>query len=225
MEAKTLQITEASVRIADGRQRRTLLDAVSLSVNAGEIALVRGPSGSGKTTLLGLAALMLAPSSGEVWLQGAPTSRYREAAKAKARRESIGLVFQEFELLPGLTALENVLLPATPLGPTAAHRARALTLLEQFGMAAFADETTQKLSGGERQRVALARALLMSPSLLLLDEPTAHLDAARVSLLVSQLRELARTGIAILACTHDARLAEGVGAATLYELAEGKLSQ
>jgi putative ABC transport system ATP-binding protein len=225
MEAKTLQITEASVRIADGRQRRTLLDAVSLSLDAGEIALVRGPSGSGKTTLLGLAALMLAPSSGEVWLHGAPTSRYRDAAKAKARRESIGLVFQEFELLPGLTALENVLLPAAPLGPTPAHQARALSLLEQFGIAALARNKTQSLSGGERQRLALARALLMSPTLLLLDEPTAHLDAARVSILTAQLRELASTGIAILACTHDARLAEGVGAATLYELAEGKLSQ
>jgi putative ABC transport system ATP-binding protein len=209
-------------RIRDGRERRTVIDSVSFDVDRGEIVILRGPSGSGKTTLLALVGAMLSPTSGEVHLDGEPTSRLRDAHRAAVRRKKVGFVFQDVQLVDTMTAKDNVLLPCVPEGYGTAEVARAAELLERFGVSALAQSRARGLSGGERQRVALARALVRDPPLLLLDEPTAHLDDARAKDLVRDLAALAKEGRALVIATHDVRLTEMPGARVL-DLFEGKL--
>ena len=205
----SLELRQVDKRVRDGRASRMVLRGIDLTLAAGEIALVRGPSGAGKSTLLALAGLLEAPTAGEIWLDGEPTSRLRERVRAHARRFKIGFLFQHPTLLEDCSALDNVLYPAAPLGISAEHRARALTLLERFGVAALRDTQAARLSGGEQQRVSLARALLLQPRVLLCDEPTAHLDAAHNDTFVQLLAELAQTKDdphAVLIATHDERL-------------------
>ena len=209
-------------RIRDGRERRTVIDRVSFDVDRGEIVFLGGPSGSGKTTLLALVGAMLSPTSGEVHLDGEPTSRLRDAHRAAVRRKKVGFVFQDVQLVDTMTARDNVLLPCVPEGYGKVEEARADELLERFGVSALAQSRARGLSGGERQRVALARALVRDPPLLLLDEPTAHLDDARARDLVRDLGALAKEGRALVIATHDVRLTEMTGARVL-ELFEGKL--
>ncbi len=215
-------------RVRDGDKRRVVLDDVSFEVLAGEIVIVRGPSGSGKTTLLAIVGAMLSPTSGEVHLDGEPTSRLRETHRAEIRRKKVGFLFQDLQLLDGLSALRNVLLPRVPDGVTRADEARARALLEQRGLGALADSRAKGLSGGERQRVALCRALLVDPKLLVLDEPTAHLDDAHAGTIAEDLAALARDGRAVLVATHDARIMQGLGPASgakmrVLDLAGGKV--
>ena len=210
-------------RVRDGATRRTVLDDVSFDVKRGELVIVRGPSGSGKTTLLAIVGAMLSPTSGEVHLDGEPTSRLREAHRAEIRRRRVGFVFQDLQLLDGLTALRNVLLPRVPDGVTKADETRARALLEQRGLGKLADSKAKGLSGGERQRVALCRALLNDPSLLVLDEPTAHLDDANAVAIAEELAALAREGRALLVATHDARIAKSAGVSRVLDLAGGKV--
>jgi len=213
-------------RIWDGREKRTVVDDVSFDLARGELVVVRGPSGSGKTTLLAIVGAMLSPSSGEVHLDGEPTSRLREAHRAEVRRRKVGFVFQDLQLVDGLTARENVLLPRVPDGGARPEdERRAAELLERFGMSALADVDAHRLSGGERQRVALARALLNDPPLLVLDEPTAHLDDARATSIVEELQALARGGRAVLVATHDPRLTQRAGVTRILDLVAGKLDR
>ena len=184
-------------RIRDGRDRRTVVEDVSFEVGRGELVVLRGPSGSGKTTLLALVGAMLSPTSGEVFLNGEPTSRLREAHRAQVRRQNVGFLFQDLQLVDDMTALDNVLIPRVPDGVSAADDARARELLARFGAESLAHTRARSLSGGERQRVALARALLCDPPLLLLDEPTAHLDDARVGEIAAELAKLAADGRAL----------------------------
>lgn len=210
-------------RVRDGANRRTVLDDVSFEVLRGELVVLRGPSGSGKTTLLAIVGAMLSPTSGEVQLDGEPTSRLREAHRAEVRRRKVGFVFQDLQLVDGLTALGNVLLPRVPDGVTAADERRARSLLEQRGLGALAQQKARSLSGGERQRVALCRALLNDPTLLVLDEPTAHLDDAHAHAIADELVALASDGRALLVATHDARIAGHAGVTRLLDLAGGKV--
>src|SRR5260370_24139864 len=151
------------------------LNGVSLTVEEGEFSAVMGPSGSGKSTLLNLIAGLDRPTSGSVTVGGSDLGRMGEAALARFRRDHIGFVFQFFHLLPNLTVLENVLIPAQLRSRTSAE-ARGRALLEQLGIAEMANRYPAKLSGGQQQRVAIARALINQPSLLLADEPTGALD-------------------------------------------------
>jgi putative ABC transport system ATP-binding protein len=219
-----LRLQEVTKRVEDGRGRRTVLDGISFQLDAGSSTALRGPSGSGKTTLLAIAGALLAPTSGEVYLDGEATSRLRDRFRAELRREKIGFVFQELSLLPDLSAYENTMLPAVPLGTLAAHRARGAELLERFGVARFSAIPARALSGGERQRVALARALLLRPKLLLLDEPSAHLDDLRTRELLGLLAELAREGTTLLIATHDVRLYGDSCIGHVVSLRDGKLS-
>ena len=210
-------------RIWDGRERRTVLDDVSFDLGRGELVVVRGPSGSGKTTLLAIVGAMLSPSSGEVHLDGESTSRLRESHRAEVRRRKVGFVFQDLQLVDGLTSRENVLLPRIPDGVRPQDEERATMLLERFGLSAMARVDAKSLSGGERQRVALARALINDPPLLVLDEPTAHLDDARATSIAEELADLAADNRAVLVATHDPRLARSAGVTRILDLVAGKL--
>lgn len=223
-DVPALDARAISKRYEDGARRREVVSEVSLVVPRGALWVLRGPSGSGKTTLLGLLGAMITPTSGEVWVCGEALSRLRDHHRTRARRRLVGFVFQELALVPGMTLTENVLLPLVPSGgATAAQRAHAAALLERFGLSAFAETRIERLSGGERQRGAVARALVNEPPVLLLDEPTAHLDAARVTDVVAMLAALRDEGRTIVATTHDPRLAESAAVDRVLDLADGRV--
>ena len=220
-----LAAKDVCTRVSDGRSRREVLKGVSLELHRGQMVLVRGPSGSGKTTLLAILGGMLLPTSGEVWLGGEAISRLRDHQRAEVRRAKIGYLFQDFGLIEGMTVLENVLLPLVPPGRAkgeAVQRARAL--LDQLGMGELASTNVTSLSGGERQRVALARARIAGPEVLLLDEPTAHLDTARARALMADLTTLCDEGTAVLVASHDARIEEATRVDRRLDLVDGVLT-
>ena len=164
---------------------------VSLALEPGRVTALRGPSGSGKTTLLGLIGGLTRPTSGRVRLDGRDISALPERFLTRLRRATFGFVFQQFQLIRGLSALENVMLPATPTGrPYAQVRRHALDLLEGFGLGGRAEAKAQWLSGGEAQRVAIARALINDPAIILADEPTSHLDSTLSTQILAILADL-----------------------------------
>ncbi|MBL8857359.1 MAG: ABC transporter ATP-binding protein [Planctomycetes bacterium] len=197
-------------RMPSGNQVLTILDDVHLSIHPGELVAILGPSGSGKSTLLGLLAGLDRPTSGQVVIDGQRIDALDEDALALLRRAKIGFVFQSFQLLGNLTAMENVLLPLELAG-TARPRERATELLAAVGLTDRAHHYPSQLSGGEQQRVALARAFGPRPSILFADEPTGNLDAAtgeRILALIQDLRAKEKTTLVLV--THDpviARLA------------------
>jgi putative ABC transport system ATP-binding protein len=212
-------------RYEDGPRRREVVRGVTLEVPRGRLCVVSGPSGSGKTTLLGLLGGSIAPTSGEITLCGEPLSRLRDHHRARARRRLVGLVFQDLALVSRMSVEENVLLPLVPDGGAdRAARARAHGLLERFGVAVHLRTPVERLSGGERQRVALARALVTDAPVLLLDEPTAHLDAARVQDLLSLLAELRAEGRTVVATTHDPRLRDDARVDLRFAMLDGSLA-
>jgi len=185
----------------------TILDDVSLTIHKGESIAIVGPSGSGKTTLLGLLAGLDVPSRGSVWLEDVELSALDEDDRAARRARHVGFVFQSFHLLPGLTALENVMLPLELLNDPAPEK-NARRILDSVGLAARANYYPQKLSGGEQQRVAIARAYATEPDLLFADEPTGNLDAATGHLIIELLFKLNSEHRATLVLvTHDVELA------------------
>jgi putative ABC transport system ATP-binding protein len=194
---------------SDGLPVRALR-RVDLTVAAGEFAAIMGPSGCGKSTLLNLVAGLDTPSDGEIVLAGIPLTGTREDERALLRRAHVGIVFQFFNLLEGMRAVENVALPAAVAGASRKQaQRRALDLLDVIGLGDKADELPGVLSGGERQRLAIARALANRPTLLLADEPTGALDSDGGLEVLELFRRLHADGQAILLVTHD----EGVAAA------------
>ena len=186
---------------------RALLD-VDLSVAAGELVAVMGPSGSGKSTLLTIAGSLEEPTVGEVLIGGSPLSTMSRSERARLRRRSIGYVFQDFNLLAGLTAVENVTLPLELDGvPAKAARAAGMAALEDLDLADRARRFPDELSGGERQRVAIARAVVGDRHLLLADEPTGALDSANGEAVMRLVRAACQRGVAGVVVTHDAQLA------------------
>jgi putative ABC transport system ATP-binding protein len=179
-----------------------------LALRAGEVVVLAGPSGSGKTTLLSILGLVLAPSEGEVWLDGAPVRGGDVDGLARLRLRAIGFVFQQLNLIAGLSAAENVELPLLLDGqPAGARRRRARAALEAVGLGAQAARKPRQLSVGQQQRVAIARALVGEPRAILCDEPTAALDAEAGRVVLDLLRGLAAgAGRAVLIVTHDERV-------------------
>jgi len=175
-----LMMKGVTKRFGKGEAAVTAVDAVDLYVSAGEILLIMGPSGSGKTTLLTMAGGLLRPSSGQIQIDGLPITKLTDRQLSRMRREKIGFIFQSFNLLPALSAIENVLV-ALNLAGKKGHDAieRATQLLKDFGLERRARFRPDQLSGGERQRVSVARALANDPNLVLADEPTANLDSQR----------------------------------------------
>ena len=196
-----------SVPTRDGGGKLDILTEVSFSVGAGESVAIVGASGSGKSTLLGLLAGLDVPTGGSVEIQGVSIFGLDEDARAALRGESVGFVFQSFQLLPALTALENVMLPLELAGVDDA-RPVAEQWLERVGLASRVHHYPKHLSGGEQQRVALARAFSASPKLLLADEPTGNLDATTGAAIIELIFSLNReVGTTLLLVTHDEALA------------------
>ncbi len=200
------------------------LHDVSLEIWPRELVAVVGKSGSGKTTLLHLIAGIDLPSGGEVTVAGQSLAGRSEDERASLRGRSIGVVFQFFQLLPTLTVAENVVLPMDlcDVWPRAQRRARALALLDRFGIAAHADKLPLALSGGEQQRAAIARALANDPPLLVADEPTGNLDSQSSACVIDALAELAREGKAVVMVTHER--AGAVPFTRAVTLADGKVA-
>jgi putative ABC transport system ATP-binding protein len=203
----------------------TALDGVTLRIRAGEAVAVMGPSGCGKSTLLNMVAALDRPTSGTIVVQGEDLGRLNETRRALFRRRRIGMVFQFFNLLDDLPALDNVALAAQLVGtPAKQARARALELLDELGVADRRNLYPAALSGGERQRVAVARALMNRPALLLADEPTGALDSRSGEQVMDLLLDLHQIGQTLLLVTHDQRLAARC-ASRVVELADGRVTR
>ncbi|WP_049561920.1 ABC transporter ATP-binding protein [Nonomuraea sp. SBT364] len=201
------------------------LDGVSLRIGAGEAVAVMGPSGCGKSTLLNMIAGLDRPTGGTVVVAGEDLGRLDETGLALFRRRHIGMIFQFFNLIDDLPALDNVALPAQLTGvPARQARRRALELLDELGIAGRKDAYPAVLSGGERQRVAVARALMNRPALLLADEPTGALDSRFGEQVMDLLIDLNQIGQTLLIVTHDPQLATRC-AGRLVELADGRVAR
>ena len=203
-----LEMRKVSRTYGQGAAEVHALHDVDLTVRAGEMVAVMGPSGSGKSTLLTIAGTLEDASSGSVSIAGQDVAKMSRNGKARLRRRSIGYVFQDFNLLPGLTAMENVALPLE-LDGTSARRARvaALHALEELGLSDRSGHFPDQLSGGQRQRVALARAIVGEHQLLLADEPSGALDSANGEAVMRIILTACRRGLAAVVVTHDAQLA------------------
>lgn len=216
-----LSVRDLSKKYESGAGTLTILDGVSLELARGDAVCVLGPSGSGKSTLLFILGALEPPTSGQVTLAGQDPFALSEAGRAAFRNRNVGFVFQDHCLLPQCSVLENVLLPAV-VAPAGGHRARALSLLDQVGLADRLNHRPGELSGGERQRTALARALVLAPTLLLCDEPTGNLDRKAADRVAAMLLDLhaAQQTILILV-THSLDLARRFP--VRLELVEGAL--
>lgn len=206
-----VRVVQLTRQVPNGDGLLTILHDVSFDVAAGEAVAITGVSGSGKSTLLGLVAGLDVPSAGEVWIDGVSLFTLDEDARAALRGQKLGFVFQSFQLLPMLTALENVMLPLELAGRNDARRT-AQSVLQRVGLGERMHHYPSRLSGGEQQRVAIARAFAGRPQLLLADEPTGSLDAASGERIADLLFELNReNGATLLLVTHDAVLSQRCG--------------
>ena len=185
----------------------TALAKSSLSFDSNKLTLIMGPSGSGKTTLLSIIGCIIYPSSGKVYYKDKEVTSLSENKLADLRLHDIGFVFQQFNLLEPLTALENVMQPLLLQSVEKKEaKEKAISALEAVGLSDRLHNLPKKLSGGQKQRVAIARALVTNPSMILCDEPTASLDAKSASIIMEELKELAQEGKAVIIVTHDLRL-------------------
>ena len=201
----SLNLTDVTLTYPDGEGRLTALDRVTLDVPKGSLTAVIGPSGSGKSSLLAVAATLITPDSGTVTIDGTPTTGMTRGELADLRRHKIGIVFQQPNLLPSLTAAEQLQVMVQIDGrPPAGARTRAVELLDAVGLAGQADRRPHQLSGGQRQRVNLARALMNDPTVLLVDEPTSALDHERGAAVIELITRLThQQTTATVLVTHD----------------------
>jgi putative ABC transport system ATP-binding protein len=208
MSNTTLQVTHVTKRYGTGATQVAAVRDVSLAVAPGEIVLIMGPSGSGKTTLLSMLGALLKPTAGTIQLNGTLISALAENRLPDIRLRQFGFIFQDFNLLSALTALENVAIVAELAGArNGAARKKATTLLTELGLGERLSFLPEKLSGGEKQRVAIARALVNDPALILADEPTANLDSKIGHEIMRLLRRIAKEqGRSVVIVSHDQRI-------------------
>ena len=201
------KVVNAGKEYKAGDTMITALKASTVELKAGELLLIIGPSGSGKTTLLSLFGCVIYPSFGEVWIDDVKVNDLTESKLAELRLLKIGFIFQRFNLIAPLTALENVMMPLLlqGIGENDA-KAKATTALVKVGMGNRLKNLSNDLSGGQQQRVAIARALVTNPEMMLCDEPTASLDLASAGIVMRELKALAKQGKAVAVVTHDTRL-------------------
>jgi len=200
-----LSMLDVTLEYPDGSGTTTALDAVSLTAHAGQLVSLVGPSGSGKSSLLAAAATLVRPTRGKVIIDGTDTTGLRDRELTALRRSKVGIIFQQPNLLPSLTAVEQLIIGDHLRGrPVRAARAKAAALLDVVGLGAGAGKLPHQLSGGQRQRVNIARALMGSPKVLLVDEPTAALDHERSASIIGLLRQVTTEfSVATVMVTHD----------------------
>jgi putative ABC transport system ATP-binding protein len=204
---RVIEVRDARKWIQNGARRVDILKGISLTIPPGEFVAVVGASGSGKSTLLGLLAGLDSPSAGEIWIDGVPIHNLAESELARVRGRKIGFVFQSYQLIQTLTALENVLLPYE-LNVEGNGLEKARQLLGEVGLKERMDHYPVQLSGGEQQRVALARAFVAEPPIVMADEPTGNLDSANGRLVLDLLLDRKqRAGTTLVLVTHDAEIA------------------
>lgn len=223
MPTPVIEVKKVKKTYKSGDTTIVALDTASEVFNKGELTLIMGPSGSGKTTLLSLIGCIIYPTEGEVWLDGKLLNTLTENQLADIRLHTIGFVFQQFNLLEPLTALENVMQPlALQKIPKDIAKARAIEALAKVNLLERKNNLPKKLSGGQKQRVAIARALVTNPEIILCDEPTASLDAKSGATIMQELRDLSRQDKAVIIVTHDLRLRKFADRIIYVE--EGKVS-
>ena len=221
-----IQLTDVKKVFNQGlRNELWAVRGVTMNLEPNRVTVLKGPSGSGKTTLLSLIGTLSRPTSGRIWLDGRLLSNLPERFMTEVRRGTFGFVFQRFNLIRGLTVLENVMLPAYPVAPDHAElRLRSLTLLARFDMEHKANDRVERLSGGEAQRTAICRALVNEPRILIADEPTANLDSALSRELVGLLSDLRDLGKTVLVASHDPLIFEDARIARVLEMRDGLLA-
>ena len=200
------------------------LKGIDLEVALNEVSVFIGPSGSGKTTLLSILGCMSRPTSGRIWLNEREITSLPERFAAQTRRETFGFIFQNYNLIKGITVLENTMLPAYPRGiKYRVIRDRAVSLLEKLEIGSKAQEPVEHLSGGEQQRAAIARALVNSPSIVIADEPTAHLDSALALRLLDIFAAFKQEGKTILIACHDPLVFESAVVDRVISMRDGRI--
>jgi len=200
------------------------LKEIDLEVALKEVSVFVGPSGSGKTSLLSIIGCMSRPTSGRIWLNGREITSLPERFAAETRRETFGFIFQNYNLIKGITVLENTMLPAYPTGTKyRVMRDRAGSLLEKLGIGSKAKEPVEHLSGGEQQRVAIARALVNGPPVIIADEPTAHLDSELAQTLLDIFHGFKEEGKTILIASHDPLIFESRVVDRVISMRDGRI--
>jgi putative ABC transport system ATP-binding protein len=200
------------------------VDGVNVAIEPGKVTAITGPSGSGKTTMLTLIGCMARPTSGRIWLDGREITSLPERFLTEIRRQSFGFIFQQFNLIKGLTTIENVMLPAYPSGERAGLlKKRALTLLDHFGLASKASANVEWLSGGEAQRTTIARALINNPDVVIADEPTAHLDTKLSIEFMATVRNLNGEGRTVILASHDPVVYESEAVHRIIRIRDGRV--
>jgi putative ABC transport system ATP-binding protein len=209
----------------NGHREVAALTDVGLNIRKGECVLIGGPSGSGKTTLLNIIGCLARPTQGEVFIDNKNVSCLPEHFLCEVRRARIGFVFQQFNLLGGYTAAENVGLPLAPLGLSESQRDRhARALLDTLGLADRADFAVNELSGGEQQRVAIARSLVNDPDIIIADEPISNVDSQNAAAIADIFTKLIQKGKTFLITTHNGILTKELPVTAIYKLVRGRLA-
>lgn len=228
-DSPALECVDLIKRYPDGTRDVMALRKVSLSVARGSCVALRGTSGCGKTTLLSVLGGMVPPTSGEVRVLGRSITHLRDRHRSQLRRTEVGFVFQELALVPELSVEENVFLPLVPDGgPSAEVRKRTRAQMERIGLLQYEKTIAKKLSGGERQRVAILRALVLDPPILLLDEPTAHLDEGNTASLLTwlgTLREERTPRTTLVITTHDPRVLSHALVGRVIAMSDGAIAE
>ena len=200
------------------------LHGIDLSIATNSVTVLTGPSGSGKTTLLSVIGCMARPTTGRIMIDGQETTSLPETFMARVRRSTFGFVFQDHNLIKGISVLENTMLPAYPGGePFKPLRNRAMAILDRLDIAHKADRRSNELSGGERQRASIARALINDPAVVIADEPTAHLDTGLTGSFLEIVSDLAARGETLLIASHDPLVYQSDAVGRVLEMRDGKL--
>jgi putative ABC transport system ATP-binding protein len=221
-EAPVISLTGIAKRYRSGDEQTVALHDINLTINKGEFVAIMGPSGSGKSTMMHILGLLDTPTDGNYQLDGRDVSKLRKNTQADLRNQHIGFVFQQFNLMPRTTVLENLLLP-TVYGDLPNRYERAEKLLKEVDLDDRATHTGAQLSGGQIQRVAVARALMMNPALILADEPTGNLDSKRSEEIMRLFRSINKSGATIVLITHEPEIA--AFADRVITLKDGKITR
>jgi putative ABC transport system ATP-binding protein len=220
-----IELSGVSKTFNPGRPNEfTALKAVTLAIEPRRMTVLKGPSGSGKTTLLSIIGCMAKPTAGRARLDGRELTSLPERYLAEIRRKTFGFIFQSFNLIRGVTVLENVMLPAYPTGESVyGMRRRALDILARLGLEPKAGQRVEQLSGGERQRTAIARALMNDPAVIIADEPTANLDSELARRFMELMIDLKREGRTIVIASHDPIVHENQAADRVVSMRDGAI--